>query len=183
MDPKQKKRLDILLKARKRAEKVLAERREAEQKKRDHQMRKEANQELMKRYTMELNAIAQESGILALAEQAAQERGGHLAQQVSYYVDYGPSTSILHLSLVTEVQGELRASYLSLRIIWGQPEALQEVEVRVYPNGQITYHNCILPVFPFLWRRYPQLLPKMLKRALEHPRPAPSPEKKKTDLL
>lgn len=178
MDRKQKEELRFLLKARKRADKVLAQQREDAQKKLDYKMRKEANHELMEQYTQELTALARESGILAMAEQAALALGGSLTKQVSYYIDYGFSTSSLQHILAIEDQGKLRASHLALRIIWGQTDALLEAEIRVHQNGQITYHNCILPVFPFFWRHYPQLLKKMFTSALEHPRPSSEPVKK-----
>ncbi|PKO16355.1 MAG: hypothetical protein CVU39_08300 [Chloroflexi bacterium HGW-Chloroflexi-10] len=171
MDRKQKEKLRFLLKARKRADKVLAKRLEAEQKKRDIKTRKEANQELIKQFTEELTVLAQECGILALVRQAALDRGGNLAQQVSYYMDYGFSTSRLQQHVLElENQGVLRASYLTLRISWGQPDTLYVAEIRVYKNRQIRFHNFILPVFPFIWRRNPRLLQKMLTKALEHPR-------------
>src|SRR5512133_2454100 len=147
MDQKQKERLRILLKARKRADKVLAGRREAERKRLEHNQRKQANQVLMQQYTSELTALAQESGILAVAEQAAHLCGGALAQEVSYYIDYGLSSTNLHQAILDAAQGELRASHLALRITWGESGALKEVEIQVHKNGLITFHNSPLPIF------------------------------------
>lgn len=177
MNRKQKDELRFLLKARKRADKVLAKRREAEQKKLDYKMAKETNQELMERYSRELTALAQESGILAMAEQAAQDRNGNLVQQVSYYIYYGLSTNNLQRNVEISGRGELRAAYLALHIIWGQPDEMKEAEIRVHKNGQITFHTFVLPVFPFFWRRYPQLVRNMLTKALENPRPPSVPVK------
>lgn len=177
MDRKQKEQLRFFLKARKRAEKVLAERREAEQKKQDRKMRQEASQERMRQYSQDLILLAEESGLLAMAERAASERNGALKKQVSYYVDYGYSTNSLQKTVLPEEQGQLRASHLSLRITWGLPDALNEVEIRIHKSAQITFHNCILPLFPFIWRRNPQLLHRMFLRALEHPRQIAGPVK------
>lgn len=171
MDRKQKEQLRILLKARKRADKVLAGRREVARKKLEHDQRKQANQALMEQYTRELTALAQQSGILSLAEQAAHLRGGNLAQEVSYYIDYGLSSNHLHQALMDENQGNLCASHLALRITWGEAGALKEVEIRVHKNGLITFHYSPLPIFPIIWRHYPQVLEKMLASALNHPRP------------
>ena len=176
MDQKQKEKLRVLLEARKRADKVLAERREAERKKQDHRERLAANQELMKQYAQALTALAQQSGVLALAEQAAQQRGGRLKKEVGYYIDYGFSSSNLQRALVASEegkdQGKLKASHLGLRIIWDEAGEAKEAEVRMHRSGQITFHNLLLPVFPFLWRAFPRLLERMMESALKHPRPA-----------
>lgn len=177
MDKKQKKQLRFYLKARRRADKVLAKRRELEREKQVHEMRKETNQELKTRYTLELTTIAQESGILPMAELAALQCGGMLLQEVSYYVYYGLATSSLQQTAEIAENGELRASYLALRITWGEPEPSNEVEIRVHKNGLITFHNSYLPLFRFVWRRNPQLLQKMLTSALEHPRQHTGPIK------
>lgn len=175
MNRKQKEELQLLLKARRRADRVLAKRRQAEQEKLAHKMRREASQELMQKYTRELTALAQKSGILGLAETAALQLGASLTQEVSYHVYYGMATSSLQQTFEIAERGELRASYLALRILWGQPEALKEAEIRVYPKGRITFHNSLLPVFPFFWRHNPQILQKMLASALEHPHPPSAP--------
>lgn len=171
MDRKQKEQLRVLLKARKRADKVLALRQEAVLKKQNHDKRLKASQELKKQYTQELTALAQESGILALAEQAALQRGGSLAKEVSYYLNYGLSGSSFPNPLGIAGQGELRAAHLALRIRWEADGACYEAEIRVHKNGMVTFHNSRLPVFPFIWRRRAQLLQKMLDSALKHPRP------------
>lgn len=175
MDRKQKEQLRVLLEARKRADKVLADRRENERKKAALSAMKAANQERMKQYARALTAQAEVSGLLALAEQAARQRGGILKKEVGYYVDYGFNTSNLQRALVAveqgHDQGELRASHLSLRIIWGEHEA----EARVHRGGRITFHNSLLPVFPILWRRFPKILEWMLERALGKPRRAKAP--------
>lgn len=169
MDRKQKERLRFLLKARRRANKVLAARREAALKKQDHDQRLKANQELKKQYTQDLSTLAQESGILALAEQAALQRGGSLAQEVSYYVYYGLSSSSFQNPLGITNRGELRASHLALKITWPEAGVLNEVEVRVHKNGMITFHNFLLPIFPFLWRRFPRIMQILLNRAQAYP--------------
>lgn len=174
MDQKQKERLRVLLKARKRADKVLAQRREVERKKQDRDKRLEANQELMKQYTQELTALAQESGILSMAEQAALRCGGSLAQEVSCYIYYGISGSSFQNALGAAHPGELRASHLALRITWEEVGVSNEAEIWVHKKGQITFHNSFLPIFPFIWRRNPRLLQKMLASAMKHPRP-PAP--------
>lgn len=169
MDKKQKERLRFLLKARKRADKVLAERREAVRKKQEHDQLLEANQALMKQYTLELTNLAQDSGILSMAEQAALLRGGSMVQQVSYYVDYGLNSSRLVQTYAVAEHGDLRASHLALRITWEETGTMNEVEVRVHKKGQITFHNFFLPIFPFIWRGHPQVLQKLLASALDHP--------------
>jgi len=170
MDRRQKEELRFLLKARKRAEKVLAARREAEQKKLEYKLRKDANQELMKQYREELTSLAEECGILAMAEQAAAQRGGSVSQQVSYYLDYGMVSSSVEHILVMEERGELRAAYLVLKFSWQEAGVLNEVEIRVHKHGQITFQHCFLPIFRFVWRCKPEWLQKMFTRALEHPR-------------
>jgi len=170
MNQKQKDQLRTLLKARKRAEKVLAARHEAEEKKQQYQQRKAANQELIRQYTQELDALAQESGILTLAEQAAAERGGMLEHKVSFYKDYGMASSRMQHYVTSPDHGELRVSHLAIRVIWGEPGALKEAEVRIHRKGLITFHNFVLPVLPLVWRRRPGLLLTLLNRALDHPR-------------
>jgi len=136
----------------------------------EDQARKDAVQAVKDRYTHELTGLAQESGLLALAGQMAFERGGSLAQEVSYYVDYGHSPSCVPPNLVSGVPGNLCASHLVLRITWEPQDALLEAEVYIHKNGQVTFHNNPVPVFAFIWRRAPGLLPNMLKSAVEHPR-------------
>ncbi len=177
MDKKQKEQLRILLKARRRANKVLAKRHELEREKQVYQARKETNEELKNRYILELTTIAQESGILPMAELAALQCGGLLTQDVSYYIYYGLATSSLQQTAEIAEHGELRATYLALRITWGEPECMNEVEIRVHKNGLVTFHNSYLPLFRVVWQRYPQLLQKMLTSALEHPRQRTAPVK------
>lgn len=177
MDKKQKQRLRFYRKARRRANKVLAKRHELEHEKQVHEMRKETSQELKNRYTLELTTIAQESGILPMAELAALQCGGLLTQDVNYYIYYGPATSSLQQTAEIAQHGELRASYMALRITWGESETVNEVEIRVHKNGLITFHNSYLPLFRFVWRRNHQLLQKMLTSALEHPRQRTAPVK------
>ncbi len=177
MDRKQKERLRFYLKARKRADQVLEKQREIKRKKLDHEKRLETNHELMRQYTQELTALAQQSGILSMAEQAALQRGGSLAQEVSYYMDYGLNSSNLqHVTGIAD-QGVLRASHLALRITWEQDGESNEVEARVHKTGSITFHNFFLPVLPIIWRWKPQLLQMMLTRALQHPRAPSGPAK------
>jgi hypothetical protein len=176
MDRKQKERLRFYLKARKRADKVLTSRREAQQQKLDHEQRLQSNQELRKQYAQELTALAQESGILSMAEQAALTRRGSLAQEVSYYVFYGLSSSSMQHATGVGTQGELRASHLALRITWEEAGMMKQVEIRVHKKGYITFHNSFLPILPFIWRVYPQVLQKMLASALSHPGSGAGPE-------
>lgn len=175
MDRKQKERLRFLLKARKRADKVLSARREAQRKKQEHAQRTQANQDLLRRYTSELNLLAEQCGILILAEQAASLCGAELAQNVSYYMDYGLSDSNFQRAFVEEKSGELKVSHLAIRVIWQEAGDLLEAEIRVHKNGQVTFHNSFIPVFPFIWRRYPHVLQKMLTSAMQHPRPCSAP--------
>ncbi len=173
MDRKQKEQLRFYLKARKRADKVLEARREALQKKQDHARRSEANQALLTRYTEELTALAEACGILRLARQAAEARGGSLRQEVSYYMDYGMANSNFQRAF-TEDTGQLRASHLALRISWMEGDGLKTAEIRVYANGQVRFHNSWLPVLPVMWRWRPKLLHAMLDSALIHPQTAPA---------
>jgi hypothetical protein len=180
MDRKQEENLRVLLEGRKRAEKVLAKRHEEEQKRLDEKIRQSANQEVLDRYTEKITELAQESGILAMVEQAVLDRKARLVKQAGYYVDYGFATSRLQAYILQlEDQGKLRVAYLALRIIWQEAALHNEVEVRVYLNGQITFHDWFLPVFPIFWRREPNLLQKRFTRALEHPRQKANPPKKK----
>ncbi len=177
MDRKQKEQLRFYLKARKRADKVLEARREALQKKQDHARRSEANQALLARYTGELTALAEACGILRLARQAADARGGSLRQEVSYYMDYGMANSNFQRAF-TEDTGQLRASHLTLRITWIDGDAVKTAEIRVHANGQVRFHNkSWLPVLPVMWRWRPQLLHAMLDSALNHPRTENPPAK------
>lgn len=180
MDRKQKEQLRFLLKARKRADKVLAKRREAERIKQEHQNRLANNQELMKQYAQQLTDLARECGMLSMAEGAALQRGGSLAQDMSYYVDYGMSSSNLQHAIGVADKGVLCASHLALRITWEAGGALNEAEIRVHKNGSITFHNNILPVFPLIWRIYPAILQKMLASAMNHPHTPAAPPKPNT---
>lgn len=173
MDRKQKERLRTLLKARKRADKVLARRRETAQAKEVHQQRLDARQELKRRYSEELTGLAQESCILPMAEQAALRCGGTLAQEVSYYIDYGLSSSSLRNPSGAAGQGTLRAAHLTVTITWEADGAHKEAQIRVHKNGWITFHNSFFPVFPLIWRWDSQLLQKMLASAMKHPKQHP----------
>ena len=179
MDRKQKERLRFYLKARKRAEQVLAARRAAEQQKLEYQQRKEASQDLQERYTEQLTALAQECGVMALAEAAARERAGSLTCRVSFYLDYGIASSHLQHAIGLKDQAVLRASHMVLAIRWDAQGTPREAEIRVYPKGYITFHNSFVPVYPFVWRRFPGVLRKMLEWALAHPTDAPAPVKEK----
>jgi hypothetical protein len=172
MERKQKEQLRTLLKARRRANKVLAERREAQQKKLERAKRIETNQERKQQFTQQLTLLAEQSGILYLAEQAALLRGGSLSKELSCYVDYGLSSSCLQQACMDAAQGELKPSHLALFIRWEASGAPQEVEVRVHKNGEITFHNSPVPILPVLYRFFPHLLHVMLDSALAHPRPA-----------
>jgi hypothetical protein len=79
--------------------------------------------------------------------------------------------------LVMEERGELRAAYLALKFSWEEAGALNEVEIRVHKQGQITFQHCLLPIFRFVWRRKPEWLQIMFTRALEHPRRMLAPAK------
>lgn len=176
MDQKQKEQLRVLLEARKRAEKVLAKQHEAQRKKQEYEKHRMVNQELIDQYTRELTVLAQACGILPLAEEAACQRGGKLTCKLACYLDYGFKNNELQRTLAAVEQGtlrgQLRPSHLELWITWNEGNLAREVEIRVHTKGQVTFHNSLLPIFPFLWRRYPHLLEKMLNRALQHPQAA-----------
>lgn len=175
MNEKQKEQLRILLKSRKKAEKVLAERRAAQQQKTEQNQRRQSNRELAQRYALELEDLARECGLLALAEEAAAMHGGSLDRQVSYYMDRGMSTACLQDALPEANKGELRASHLVLRVIWQEEKTTLEVEIHISKNGGVTFHNWPLPVFPFIWRRQPRVLPTLFARANRHPRRVSAP--------
>lgn len=171
MDPKQKKELQILLDARKRADKVLAERNAKQQDMLDRSEHKAANQALIHQYTLELTARAEKSGILALAQQAAEARGGRMSTKLSCYLDFGIHTSRIHRTVMTYKDCVLRASHLSVFINWVEDREKREAEIRFHRNGAITFHHSPLPIYPILWRKFPGVLPKMLAGAMAHPRP------------
>ncbi|GAP12407.1 hypothetical protein LARV_00142 [Longilinea arvoryzae] len=176
MDRRQKEELRILLKARKRADKVLAERREAAQEKLDRNMRKAANQELMQEYTRKFTALAEKCGILALAEEAARKVNGCFFTKMSYYIDYGMNTSHLSGAFFTYKDGVLRPAYLGIFITWDEGEAKKEVEIRYAKNGAVTFHHSRWPIFPFIWKNFPKVLPQMVDQAMKNPRkPEPAP--------
>ncbi len=170
MDRRQKEELRILLRARKRADKVLAARREAAQEKLDRSMRKAANQELMQEYTQQFTTLAEQCGILALVKEAAQKVNGCFFTKMGYYIDYGMNTSHLTGAFFTYKDGVLKASHLGIFVTWGEGEAKREVEIRYNRNGAITFHNSPLPVFPILRKIFPRLLPGMVDRAMRNPR-------------
>lgn len=170
MDRKQKQQLRIFLRARKRAEKVLAERRALQQERVERNLQKATNQELMQQYTQAFTALAERSGILALAEQAAREHNGSLTTKMGYYLDFGVHTSRLHRTVMTYKDGVLRASHLSIFIEWGEGKDRHEVEIRYNKDHAITFHNSYLPVFSLIWKHFPKVLPKMLADAMAHPR-------------
>lgn len=171
MDDRQKKELQILLKSRKRGNKILARQRELRREQTEHHLHLEKNLALMEQYTQKLTTIAGECGLLQMVEKAAQYCNGTLLQKVSYYVDYGLAASSLALTDDVTEAGELKASYLALRITWGEPESMKEVEIHVHLNGMVTFHNSWLPVFRFVWRHSPSILKNRLANALQHPRP------------
>lgn len=176
MDRKQKEKLRYLVQARKRADKVLAKRHEVERQKLDHQKRLQASQELKEKYTRELTELAQECGILAMAEQAALQRGSTLEQTVSYYLYSGLTSNSSMKTLADFERGELRASHLALRFTWEDAGMANEVEIRMHKQGYITFHNFFLPIFPIFWRFYSPLLRNLLASAMAHPRQSPMPE-------
>lgn len=170
MDRKQKEQLRVLLKARKRADRVLAERRAAQQEKLERKMHQVANQELMRQYTEVFTALAERSGILALAEQAARACNGRVTTRMSYYIDYGFNINRLQLTVMTYKDGVLRASHLGIFIDWCEGQETHEVEIRYQRGDVITFHNSRWPVFPFIWKHFPKILPRMLADAMAHPR-------------
>jgi len=170
MDRKHKEQLDFLLKARKRAEKVLAERQAAEKVKLTRQEMKAANQESIRQWTASYTAKAARSGILALAEQAAKDRGGHLFTRMSCWIDYGMSTSRYRTAILKTEDGKLRPAHLAINIVWDAGENKKEVEIRIHRFGTVSFHHSILPVYPFIWKVFPAALEKMLASALAHPR-------------
>ncbi len=174
MDRKQKEQLHTLLKARKRADKFLAERRAVQQEALERDMRKAANQELMQQYTLTFTRFAEQSGILALAEQAAREHDGCVTTKMSYYLDFGINTSRIHRAVMTFRDSVLRASHLGIFISWSEGQQKCEAEIRYTKNHIITFHNSRLPVFSFIWKNFPKVLPRMLADAMAHPR-APEP--------
>lgn len=176
MDRKQKEELRILLNARKRADKVLAERRAKQQEMLERSEQKAANQELIRQYTLELTARAETSGILALARQAAETLGGSICTRLSCYLDFGIHTSRIHRTVMTYKDCVLRASHLSIFIDWTENKEQREVEIRYHRNGAITFHHSPLPVYPIVWRKFPRVLQNMLAGALSHPHP-PDPSK------
>ena len=180
MDPKQKKELQILLDARKRADKVLAERNAKQQDMLDRSEHKAANQALIHQYTLELTARAEKSGILALARQAAEARGGRMSTKLSCYLDFGIHTSRIHRTVMTYKDCVLRASHLSVFINWVEDREKREAEIRFHRNGAITFHHSPLPIYPILWRKVPGVLPKMLAGAMAHPHP-PDPGRPKRE--
>lgn len=171
MERKQKEELRILLNARKRADKVLADRKARQQEMLDRSERKAANQELIRQYTLDLTARAESSGILALAQQATEARGGRMSTKLSCYLDFGINTSRVHRAVMTYKDCVLRASHLSIFINWVEGKEKREAEIRFHRNGAITFHHSPLPVYPILWRRFPRLLQSMLAGAMAHPRP------------
>jgi len=177
MDQKQKEELRILLKSSRRAKKVLAKRRAADRERRVQKMRQMSNFELMNQYSEELDELAQECSILPMIEIAALQLGAQLKREVSYYLYYGLGVSNLQQTDEVAKTGQIRASYLSLKLIWGETDVLNEAEVRVHLNGLVTFHNTPLPIFHFVWKRNPQILQRMLALALEHPRHRPAEAK------
>jgi len=174
MDSKQKEELRILLKSSRRAKKVLAKRKAADRERRAQKMRQMSNFELMNQYSQELDELAQESTILPLIEVAALQLGARLKREVNYYLYYGMGVSSLQQTDQVAKTGQMRASYVSLLLTWGDGDVQNEVEVRVHMNGLITFSNSLLPIFPFIWRRNPHILQRMLALALEHPRQRPA---------
>ncbi|MRR31730.1 hypothetical protein EG834_15675 [bacterium] len=170
MERKQKDQLRILLEARKRADKVLAARRAVEQEKLDRQSMKAANQESIRQWTESYTAKAARSGILALAEQAAAERNGHLFTRMSCWIDYGMSTSRYRTAILSTKDGKLRPAHLAIMVVWDSAEGKKEIEIRIHRFGTVSFHNSILPVYPFIWKHFPAALQKMLANALAHPR-------------
>ncbi len=174
MDRKQKEQLQTLLKARKRADKFLAERRAIQEEALERELRKAANQELMKQYTQTFTSLAEQSGILALAEQAAREHDGCVTTRMSYYRDFGINTSRMHRAVMTFRDSVLRASHLGIFISWSVGQEKYEAEIRYTKDHIITFHNSRLPVFSFIWKNFPKVLPRMVADAMAHPR-APEP--------
>jgi hypothetical protein len=170
MDRKQKEQLRILLQARKRADKVLAERRAIQQEKLDRKLQKEANQELMQQYSRDFMELAERSGILQLAEQAARRHNGSVTTRMGYYLDFGFNIGRLQRAMMTYRDGVLRASHLGIFITWFEGQEKRQVEIRYNKNHAITFHNSRLPVFSFLWKHFPKILPKMLADAMANPR-------------
>lgn len=169
MNRKQKEQLRFYQNARKRADKVLAERREAQQKKLENAQRVEENRLLLERYTHDLTDLAQQSGILELVRAAALEMDGMFTSEVNCYVDYGISSSAFQRVLLETQRGTLKVAYLALRVRWPEGDLWNQVEVHVFPDGRITFHQFLLPVFPFFWRRNTRLLKFLMEDALRRP--------------
>ena len=170
MDPKQEKQLQILLKARNRANKILAKQhkaREDAEKQRIHYLE---NWQSLRDHGKLLLDISRECGLYTLMEAAAKDHGGKLIKEVNYFVDYGPGAR--YLAQTKEFQNIFvyRTTYLALIIQWEEAGLLKELEVRVRRNGLVTFHNSRFPVFRFMWVKNPDILRRKLENALLRPR-------------
>lgn len=171
MDRKQKDQLRILLNARKRADKVLAERKAAQEAQLERKEHIAANRELIHQFMEDFTRRAESCGILALVRQAAAARNGCVTTQMSCYLDFGTHTSRLHRTVMTYKDCVLRPSHLAIFIDWDEGKEKREAEIRYNRNGAVTFHHSPLPIFPIIWRKYPQVLDRMLAGAMAHPRP------------
>jgi hypothetical protein len=90
-----------------------------------------------------------------------------------YYLYFGLDLDALNQFEEVGREGKLRTAYLDLFLTWNSGNQTNEAEIRVHMNGLITFHNRMIPVFTFVWRNHPQVLQKMLDRALENPRVKP----------
>jgi len=153
----------------------MAKQRAFERERLDRSKRRETNLTLMNEYTQKLTEIADQSNLLPMIEIAALQLKAHISRQVNYYLYYGLGASSLQQTEEVAREGQLRATYLSLKVTWEVPQIINEAEIRVHMNGLITFHNSLIPIFLFVWRHNPELLQRMLSSALEHPHQHPVP--------
>jgi hypothetical protein len=173
LDARQKKELQILMKSRRRAKRILAKRRSLDRERQKRLDHRERNLLLKIEYSEHLTKLTQESTLLPMLEAAAQQLGARLTQEVSYYLYYGFGMFALQQTEEVASQSELRAGYLVLRLTWERENRINEAEIRIHMNGLITFHNSWIPIFRFVWGSRPWILHRMLDSALANPRSKP----------
>ena len=159
---------EALIAGAKRANKALKRRDPALTEREDYERRKLDNKKLIETYTQELHDLAESNGLREAVERAAEWLGGTVESAMRFHVHQGFSTACLDPSLVAPEIGELRASFLSYKIVWPDGEQQKRIELKLDTRGWINFHNQMISTPPFIWQRnMPTSLDERITKALE----------------
>lgn len=145
--------LDRLIEGSKRAQRTRDRRDLARAEAQKYEDRRQQNMRLKQEFGDELISLAEQNGVLARVEAAALRLGGVVSSNMRFHVHQGMSTCCIDPSLIEPEIGELRPSFLSLVISWGEDDAARTVEIKMDRREWLNFQGRFFSIPPFLWRR------------------------------